>query len=108
MSNILVQDNAEWFVFNTKGLSYRGISYLVEHPGISQWFYRIATFFDLAMLIGFFTKRFDKWLLTALLFFHIGNFFLLHISFVEQSLIFAAFLPWQNWAGSIPLNKSDD
>lgn len=108
MSNILLQDNAEWFVFNTKGPSYQGISYLVEHPAISQWFYRITAFFDLAMLTGFFTKRFDKWLLTVLLFFHIGNFFLLHISFVEQSLIFAAFLPWQNWARSVQLNKTDD
>jgi hypothetical protein len=108
MSNILLQDNAEWFVFNTKGAYYQGVSYLIEHPVISQWFYRIATFFDLAMMIGFFSRRFDKWLLAGLLFFHIGNFFLLHISFVEQSLIFAAFLPWQKWAGSVQLNKTDD
>jgi hypothetical protein len=108
MSNILLQDNAEWFAFNREGLSYNMIHYLVENHGISQWFYRIATFFDLALVIGFFTKRFDKWLLTGLLFFHIGNFFLLHISFVEQSLIFAAFLPWQKWAGPNQTHKTDD
>lgn len=108
MSHILQQDNAEWFVFNTEGILYNVIHYLSENPAVSQWFYRIAAFFDLLLLIGFFTKRYDKWLLAGLLCFHIGNFFLLHISFVEQSLIFAAFLPWQKWAGPVQLNKSDD
>ena len=108
MSHILWQDNTEWFVFNKEGLAYNAYHYLVENPGFSQWFYRIATFFDLALLVGFFTKRYDKWLLAGLLFFHVGNFLLLHISFVEQSLIFAAFLPWRNWAEHFQLNKTND
>lgn len=108
MSHILQQDNAEWFVFNKDGLSYDAISYLIENPALSQWFYRSAAFFDLLLLMGFFTKRFDKWLLAGLLIFHLGNFFLLHISFVEQSLIFAAFLPWHKWAAYFQINKRDD
>lgn len=108
MSNILMQDNADWFVFNREGWLYSSIHYLIENPGLSQWFYRLATFFDLLLVIGFFTKRFDKWLLAGLLIFHAGNYFLLHISFVEQSLIFAAFLPWCKWAAYFQINKSDD
>ncbi|HMK02981.1 MAG TPA: hypothetical protein VK489_02270 [Ferruginibacter sp.] len=108
MSHILVQDNAEWFVFTRSGPAYGLYQYLVENPGISQWFYRIATFFDLAMLVGFFTKRYDKWLLAGLVLFHLGNFLLLHISFVEQSLIFAPFLPWRRWANHFQTNTSDD
>lgn len=108
MSHILWQDNTEWFVFNTEGMAYNMYHWLIENPGFTQWFYRFATFFDLALLVGFFTKRYDKWLLAGLLIFHIGNFLLLHISFVEQSLIFAAFLPWQKWAKQFQLNKADD
>ena len=108
MSNILIQDNAEWFVFNREGGLYSIIDLLILSPDLAQWFYRIATLFDLALVIGFFTQRFDRWLLAGLLIFHIGNFFLLHISFVEQSLIFAPFLPWRRWALYFQINKTDD
>jgi hypothetical protein len=108
MSHILFQENAEWFLFNKGGIDHSYISYFIDHPGISQWFYRLATFFDLALILGFFTKRFDCWLLAGLLLFHLGNFLLLHISFVEQSLIFAPFLPWHRWANYFQINSSDD
>ena len=108
MSNILLQTNAEWFVFYKEGIRFDLYHYLIQHPGISQWFYRLATVVDLACIIGFFTKKFDKWLLAGLLFFHIGNLLLLHISFVEQSLIFAPFLPWHKWANYFQTNKTDD
>jgi len=108
MSHILMQDNAEWFVFNRSGLHFHTVDYLVQHPGLSQWFYRAATIIDLSLLVGLFTKRYDKWLLAGLFAFHAGNLFLLHIPFVEQSLIFAAFLPWQQWAKRLQINNSDD
>ncbi len=98
MSHILQQMNAEWFLFNNKGLQADIISYLIDHPGVSQWFFRLATIVDFSLMIGFFTKKFDKWLFLALVAFHLGNFFLLHISFIEQSLIFVPFLPWKRWA----------
>jgi hypothetical protein len=105
MSHILQQMNTEWFLFDKKGLQADIIHYLIDHPGISQWFYRLATLVDLSLIIGFFTKKYDKWLFLALVTFHLGNFFLLHISFIEQSLIFAAFLPWKRWA--IYLNSTN-
>jgi hypothetical protein len=95
MSHILQQENATWFIFNQHGLQADTIKYLIGHPGMSQFFFRFTTIIDLTLAIGFFTRRFDKWLLLGLIFFHLGNLFLLHISFVEQSLIFAPFLPWQ-------------
>jgi hypothetical protein len=108
MSNILFQDNADWFVFYKEGMQFDTCHYLIQHPVIAQWLYRLATFTDLFCIIGFFTKRFDKWILAGLLGFHLANLFLLHISFVEQSLIFAPFLPWRRWADYFQLNKSDD
>ncbi len=108
MSHILVQENAEWFIFNKTGLQHTVIDWLIQHPGFSQWLYRGAVLTDLALITGFFTRRFDKWLLAGLLAFHLGNLFLLHISFVEQSLIFSPFLPWQQWAERLQINNSDD
>ena len=108
MSNILQQMNAEWFVFNYATMQAKLIHYFIVHPGIAQWLYRLTTFVDLSLLIGLFTRRFDKWLLAALLAFHVGNYFLLHISFVEQSLIFAPFLPWQKIVNYFQSNNIDD
>jgi hypothetical protein len=108
MSSIIWQANADWFVFHKQGFQYDVYKYLITHPGISQWFYRLAAVIDLACIAGFFTKRFDQWLLAGLVAFHVGNLFLLHISFVEQSLIFAPFLPWQKWANHFQINNSDD
>lgn len=98
MSNIVMQDNAQSFVFLQKGFWFNIHSYFIEHPGVAQWLYQLAAIVEAACLIGFFTKKYDKWLLMALIIFHVGNLFLLNISFVEQSLIFAPFLPWHRWA----------
>jgi len=108
MSNILMQMNSEWFLFHKNGLQADSIGYLIDHPGISQWLFRLATLVDLSLIIGFFTKKYDKWLLFGLVTFHLGNFFLLHITFIEQSLIFAPFLPWQRMATYFHSTYSND
>lgn len=108
MSHILQQMNAEWFIFNSKGLQADTISYLIHHPGISQWLYRLACIADLSLLLGFFTKKWDTWLLLGLVTFHLGNLFLLHIPFIEQSLIFVPFLPWKQLANYLHPTYSND
>lgn len=98
MHNILSIMNAEWLVFQPGGFHRDVITYLIDHPVLSQWLYRGGALLELSLIVGFFTKKLDTALLAFLLAFHLGNFFLLHISFVEQSLIFAPFLPWKRWA----------
>ncbi|MBL0056643.1 MAG: hypothetical protein IPP31_10750 [Chitinophagaceae bacterium] len=107
MSQILLQGNADWFIFNRSGLQYDLIRYLIGHESIAQALFWLATLSELALVIGFFTRRFDRWLLAGLVAFHLVNLLLLHISFVEQSLIFAPFLPWHKWAGSFQTNHTD-
>jgi len=108
MSQIIWQANADWFVFHNTGTSFEIKNYFIQHPGFAQRFYRLATVTDLLMIAGLFTKRFDRWLLVALIAFHVANFMLLGISFAEQSLIFAAFLPWPAWGRYYNSIKSDD
>lgn len=98
MSHILHQMNAEWLFFKPGGIQSDIIRYFIDHPDISQLFYRLAALIEMSLIIGFFTKRVDRLLLIALFVFHLGNFLLLHIPFVEQSLIFAPFFPWKKWA----------
>jgi hypothetical protein len=108
MSNIITQSNAGWLPFVQDGWQSSMVRYYAENPGFAQWFYRLAALVDLALLLGFFTKKADKWLLLGLLSFHVGNFLLLHISFVEQSLIFAPLLPWHKWANYFQSIKGND
>jgi hypothetical protein len=108
MANIVAQTHADWLPFVQNGWRSGAAQWLIEHPAAAQWFYRAATVVDLALAIGFFTKKFDKWLAGALVAFHVGNYLLLHISFVEQSLIFAPLLPWQKWAHFFQSIKGND
>ncbi len=108
MQHILEQMNTEWFLFNRDGLQYQCIRFLIDHPSLSQILFMLATCCDLLLIIGFFTVRYDRLLLAGLLLFHCANYFLLHISFVEQSLIFAPFLPWRKIDQSIQTHLPHD
>jgi hypothetical protein len=101
MAEILRQMNTTWLFFNPEGTSSGFIYALINKPELAQWLFRFATVVDLMMIIGFFTYKFDRWLLAGLVLFHAANYFMLHISFVEQSLIFAPFLPWKQIASRI-------
>jgi hypothetical protein len=108
MSNILQQMNAEWLYFNPTGFQSTSIFYLINHPFLSQLFFIVATLVDLSCIIGFFTKKYDQYLVGMLILFHLGNYFLLHISFIEQSLIFAPFFAWHKIATHIYTNYHND
>ncbi len=108
MSRILAATNADWLPYHADGVQAPVIRYLIEHPGAAQWLFRLATLADLSLLLGFFTRRRDGWLAGILVLFHTANFFLLHISFMEQSLIFAPLLPWARWAAYFQSIKGND
>lgn len=101
LSPILMQMNADWFYFHPNGSQAAGIRYLIDHPRVAQAFYRLTVLVDLLPVLGFFTRKFDRWILIGLVGFHVANLLLNHISFVEQSLIFAPFLPWERWGEKI-------
>ncbi len=93
-------DAAGWFVFNRFPLPVGGDTGMLV--------YRAGIFISLLMVTGVFSKRFDLWLLAAGLVFYLVNLLLLHIPFVEQTLIFAAFLPWRAWTERLQIPTSDD
>ena len=89
MQSILMNDNASAMYSNHPD----SILYLIQHPSLAQALFVCAAFIQLAMLLGFFTKKFDLWLLGGLVLFHISNYFLLGIPFLEQGVIFLVLIP---------------
>ncbi|MDO9376795.1 MAG: hypothetical protein Q7T76_20375 [Ferruginibacter sp.] len=108
MRNILLLENAQWLAFEPGSLQRNLIEFLIENKAAAQWLYRLAAVLQFSLLIGFFTRKYDDWLFCLLLLFHLANFILLHISFVDQSLIFAPFLPWKRWAQYFQLTTGND
>lgn len=108
LTHILLKENAAWFMFIETTPHLQATNCLMQVPEFLPWYYRVSIFIDLLPVLGFFTKKFDKWLLAVLVIFQLVNLLLLSIPFVGQSLIFAAFLPWQQWAERLQINNSDD
>lgn len=58
--------------------------YLLTHPCFSQSLYIAAAICELVMIIGFFTKRFDRYLALLILMFHFLNWFIMDIAPIGQ------------------------
>ena len=66
--------------------------YLIAHPHFAQALYIIAAASELMMLIGFFTKKFDRQLTIIILAFHFSNWFIMDIAPIGQlAFIFTLF-----------------
>lgn len=76
-------------------------SFLLQHPSLTGALYIGAFLFEAAMLIGFFTKKYDKVLCILLIAFHLFNWLLMdiapigHLSFIAL-LFFSNKLAWKN------------
>lgn len=108
LAHILLKENAGWLLFTEATPHLQATDCLLQVPEFLPWYFRASIVIDLLLVLGFFTKKFDKWLLAALVLFQLVNLLLLNTSIVGQSLIFAAFLPWQQWAKRLQINNSDD
>ena len=58
--------------------------YLLTHPYFSQSIYVIAALCELLLIIGFFTKKFDRQLALLILIFHFVNWFIMDIAPIGQ------------------------
>ncbi len=108
VTHILLKENAGWLLFTETAAHLPATDCLLQAPEFLPWYFRVSAVIDLLLVVGFFTKKFDKWLLASLLVFQLVNLLLLNTPVVGQSLIFAAFLPWQQWAKRLQINNSDD
>ena len=71
--------------------------YLIQHTAVAYGLMIAATAIELSMLVGFFTRRWDKWLGIALLVFHLANWCVMDIAPIGHlSFICILFLQYEN------------
>jgi len=81
MQHILARQHAAAFVFHQSSWRMPLIEFLVSHASLAQGILIAAVILQLAFLIGFFTRKFDKLLLLLFFAFFLGDFLLMGMSF---------------------------
>lgn len=82
MSRILLLHHAEVLTGSPGFWLNPLLSYLVDHPGISQLIYIGAVLLELLFVVGFFTRRFDRLLIGAAVLFVVSDLFLMRIPYL--------------------------
>jgi len=79
-SHLLASQFTPYYLDHNTGLRTSANIYLVNHPSASHALYIFAIILELAALIGFFTKKFDRQIAILILTFHFSNWFLMDIA----------------------------
>lgn len=83
-ANIIFSSNAYLIFENPHSWHSKAIIYLSNNPLLAYCALLGGTILELAFLIGFFTKKFDKILFFLVIVFMIGSYFFMHIIFYEM------------------------
>jgi hypothetical protein len=67
LSNILIMQHSNYLTNNCTEFLCQVHFFLIENPSFSYALYVGATILELAFLVGFFTKKYDKWLVVLAL-----------------------------------------
>lgn len=95
---IQMQESIRMSVFdflyhNQTGFRTQLMKFLLSSPSISYTLFLLATLLELFFLIGFFTKKYDILLVYLFLTFHIINYLILDLTFLNHFIILIFFLP---------------
>jgi len=91
MSGILLLQHKQYLAGNPSNWFSQLVYFLVQHSYYSYVLYLLGTIAELAFIIGFFTKKYDKWLMVAFLLFFIADYFLMRINY-SNWMVFAGLL----------------
>lgn len=83
MSGILLMQHADYLVSAPASLYTKFIYFLIKHVAIGYLLYLAATVLELVFIVGFFTRRFDKWLIVALGLFLLMDVVVMRIPYFE-------------------------
>lgn len=99
-SNILINQFTPYYLENNVSLRTTANLYLIAHSGISRMLFLSGTLLEFISIVGFFTKRFDRYLACIILLFHFANWFIMdiapvgHIAFI-CTLFFSQKFSWK-------------
>jgi len=83
MSNLLLYQHKEQLVSSAGHWYTDFIYWMVRNPVISYMLFLLSTLMELAFLTGFFTKRYDRWLLRIFLLFIVADLIIMKINYFE-------------------------
>jgi hypothetical protein len=83
MSNILLYQHKELLLTTPQHWYAEVIGWLINHHLISYMLYLAATAIEIVFILGFFTKRFDTWLILAFIAFLFFDHFVMRIPYYE-------------------------
>ncbi len=83
-SHLVTAQFTPYFLEGNTGIRTNFNLYLISHPVASYTLFIASFVIECITLVGFFTKRFDKWLAVLLLLFHFSNWFVMDIGVTGQ------------------------
>jgi hypothetical protein len=81
MSNILLQHHATLLAEDCSSWTCRCYGWLIDHPSTSQTLYIAGTVVEAAFLVGFFTRRADRWLIGLAVLFVVADLVVMRIPY---------------------------
>jgi hypothetical protein len=92
MSNILLVQHKEILVITPQHWYSKFIQFLINTPKLSYALYFAGTIFELSCLVGFFTKKYDRFIVVGWLFFLCFDHFIMRIPYYEISALLLPFI----------------
>jgi len=83
MSGVLLYQHKEMLTSSPDHWLTNAYYWLINHWLVSYWLYLLATLLEAFFIIGFFTSRFDKWLILAFVLFLVADFLVMRIYYWE-------------------------
>lgn len=97
MQSILQQQLLPYYLESSSNVRVAINQYLLHHATLAQGLYVLSFLAEFGAILGFFTRKFDRWILVALLAFHLPNWIVMDIAPIGQ-LSFLLLL----WISALP------
>jgi hypothetical protein len=81
MSRILLVQHTDLLTGTCSSLSCRFYNWLIVHPPLSQTLYIASALLEASFIIGFFTRRFDRWLIAGAVVFVLADLVVMRIPY---------------------------
>lgn len=95
LEQILQQQHLALLVYQAESWYSQAIYWLLKHPFYTQLLWYLGWLVELSFGIGFFTRKWDKWLGILWLLFFIMDYWLMGLCFAEFCIFALLFYPWR-------------
>lgn len=96
---IMKENLTPYLYFNPHSFLSEIYFYFLDHPGLTQFFLLSGFVFEGIFIIGFFTKKYDKYLLILSLILPFGFWFFADAVFIEQIILSLTLIPIAFYSG---------